>query len=52
MLKTGTYFSSSSSPCPDYLKMTVETVMKIHFNEREGDVLVFLTGQVRDYTHT
>ncbi|XP_048253674.1 probable ATP-dependent RNA helicase DHX35 [Haliotis rufescens] len=32
-------------PHPDYLKATVETVMKIHFNQREGDVLAFLTGQ-------
>jgi HrpA-like RNA helicase len=25
---------------------TVETVMKIHHGEKEGDVLAFLTGQV------
>ncbi|XP_025086245.1 probable ATP-dependent RNA helicase DHX35 [Pomacea canaliculata] len=31
-------------PVPDYLKATVDTVMKIHFNERPGDVLAFLTG--------
>lgn len=32
-------------PIPDYLKCTVETVMKIHHGEKEGDVLAFLTGQ-------
>ncbi|XP_046552871.1 probable ATP-dependent RNA helicase DHX35 [Haliotis rubra] len=32
-------------PHPDYLKATVETVMKIHFNQPAGDVLAFLTGQ-------
>ena len=35
----------SLDPVPDYLKATVETVMKIHHNEKEGDVLAFLTGQ-------
>ncbi|XP_077439594.1 putative ATP-dependent RNA helicase DHX35 isoform X1 [Vanacampus margaritifer] len=33
------------SPVPDYVKATVETVMKIHEAEDAGDVLVFLTGQ-------
>lgn len=28
------------------MKFTVETVMKIHHGEKEGDVLAFLTGQV------
>ncbi len=32
-------------PVPDYLKGTVETVMKIHRLQKEGDVLCFLTGQ-------
>uniref|UniRef100_A0A4W3JJF1 Probable ATP-dependent RNA helicase DHX35 n=2 Tax=Callorhinchus milii TaxID=7868 RepID=A0A4W3JJF1_CALMI len=35
----------SLSPAPDYVKATVDTVMKIHQNESEGDVLAFLTGQ-------
>lgn len=35
-----------SSPVPDYVKATVETVMKIHETEDDGDVLAFLTGQV------
>ena len=35
------------SPLPDYVKATVDTVMKVHFNEKEGDVLAFLTGIVR-----
>lgn len=34
----------SIDPVPDYLKATVETVMKIHRGEKEGDVLAFLTG--------
>ncbi|ESO82671.1 hypothetical protein LOTGIDRAFT_211312 [Lottia gigantea] len=32
-------------PIPDYLKYAVETVTKVHFTQRPGDVLVFLTGQ-------
>ncbi|KAK3085550.1 hypothetical protein FSP39_005176 [Pinctada imbricata] len=32
-------------PVPDYLKCTVETIVKIHEDEKEGDVLAFLTGQ-------
>lgn len=36
------------SPVPDYVKATVETVMKIHETEDDGDVLAFLTGQVSD----
>ncbi|XP_047663327.1 probable ATP-dependent RNA helicase DHX35 [Tachysurus fulvidraco] len=33
------------SPVPDYVKATVETVLKIHEAEDDGDVLAFLTGQ-------
>ena len=33
------------SPTPDYVKTSVETVIKIHSTEPIGDVLVFLTGQ-------
>ncbi|XP_036178654.1 probable ATP-dependent RNA helicase DHX35 isoform X2 [Myotis myotis] len=33
------------SPVPDYIKATVETVMKIHQTEGDGDILAFLTGQ-------
>ncbi|NWY57724.1 DHX35 helicase, partial [Chionis minor] len=33
------------SPVPDYIKSTVETVMKIHQMEHDGDILAFLTGQ-------
>uniref|UniRef100_A0A4W4FTD6 Probable ATP-dependent RNA helicase DHX35 n=1 Tax=Electrophorus electricus TaxID=8005 RepID=A0A4W4FTD6_ELEEL len=33
------------SPVPDYVKATVETVLKIHETEDDGDVLAFLTGQ-------
>ena len=32
-------------PVPDYVKATVETVMKIHCYEKEGDILAFLTGR-------
>ena len=32
-------------PVPDYVKATVETVMKIHRIAKDGDVLCFLTGQ-------
>uniref|UniRef100_A0A2L2YGK4 RNA helicase n=1 Tax=Parasteatoda tepidariorum TaxID=114398 RepID=A0A2L2YGK4_PARTP len=35
----------SSDPVPDYIKSSVDTVMKIHLNEPPGDILVFLTGQ-------
>lgn len=37
---------SPNSPVPDYVKSTVETVMKIHNSEGDGDILAFLTGQV------
>uniref|UniRef100_A0A2I3NCC2 RNA helicase n=4 Tax=Catarrhini TaxID=9526 RepID=A0A2I3NCC2_PAPAN len=33
------------SPVPDYIKSTVETVVKIHQTEGDGDILAFLTGQ-------
>lgn len=32
-------------PCPDYVKETVNTCMKIHDKEGSGDILAFLTGQ-------
>lgn len=32
-------------PCPDYVKATVDTIMKIHQKEPHGDILAFLTGQ-------
>jgi ATP-dependent RNA helicase DDX35 len=34
-----------NDPCPDYVKATVDTVMKIHHKETQGDILAFLTGQ-------
>lgn len=37
---------SPCSPIPDYIKSTVETAMKIHQMENDGDILAFLTGQV------
>lgn len=40
------WFPSALSPVPDYVKATVETVLKIHETEDDGDVLAFLTGQV------
>lgn len=33
------------NPCPDYVKETVNTIMKIHEKEKPGDILAFLTGQ-------
>lgn len=35
------------SPCPDYVKETVNTIVKIHKKESvtSGDILAFLTGQ-------
>ena len=35
----------AESPVPEYLKASVETVIKIHESQPEGDVLLFLTGQ-------
>lgn len=35
-----------TEPIPDYVKETVDTIIKIHENEPFGDVLAFLTGQV------
>ncbi|XP_060582526.1 probable ATP-dependent RNA helicase DHX35 [Ruditapes philippinarum] len=31
-------------PVPDYIKATVDTIVKLHRNEKPGDVLAFLTG--------
>lgn len=31
-------------PVPDYIKATVDTIVKLHVNEQPGDVLAFLTG--------
>ncbi|OXA52772.1 putative ATP-dependent RNA helicase DHX35 [Folsomia candida] len=35
----------SIDPVPDYVKESVNTVVKIHEREDRGDILVFLTGQ-------
>lgn len=32
-------------PCPDYVKGTVDMILKIHESEGRGDILAFLTGQ-------
>lgn len=36
-----------SAPCPDYVKETVSTILKVHKNDgkKNGDILAFLTGQ-------
>lgn len=34
-------------PEPDYLEAALITVMQIHLSEPAGDILIFLTGQVR-----
>ena len=35
----------SLDPVPDYTKTTVQTAIKIHHTEKEGDILCFLTGK-------
>jgi len=35
----------SQEPEPDYIEAAINTVVKIHQHEEEGDVLVFLTGE-------
>ncbi|XP_071957723.1 probable ATP-dependent RNA helicase DHX35 [Antedon mediterranea] len=35
----------TESPVPNYLRSTVETIIKIHKSNEEGDILAFLTGQ-------
>ncbi|SCU79000.1 LAMI_0A06898g1_1 [Lachancea mirantina] len=35
----------SQAPQMDYIESALDTVMGIHINEGEGDILVFLTGQ-------
>eukprot|EP01126_Amoeba_proteus_P002125 TRINITY_DN10666_c0_g1_i1.p1 TRINITY_DN10666_c0_g1~~TRINITY_DN10666_c0_g1_i1.p1 ORF type:complete len:726 (+),score=190.78 TRINITY_DN10666_c0_g1_i1:1-2178(+) len=35
----------SKTPEEDYLDSAINTVMQIHLNEAEGDILLFLTGQ-------
>lgn len=37
----------TSQPEADYIEAAVVTVLQIHVTQDEGDVLVFLTGQVR-----
>lgn len=32
-------------PCADYIKETVNTILKLHRKEKPGDILAFLTGQ-------
>ncbi|KAK2109989.1 ATPdependent RNA helicase [Saguinus oedipus] len=41
----GTIAPNFHCPVPDYIKSTVETVVKIHQTEGDGDILAFLTGQ-------
>ena len=37
-----------NEPCDDYIKSSVSTAIAVHMNEgdRDGDILIFLTGQV------
>ncbi|AET37505.1 DEAH-box ATP-dependent RNA helicase PRP22 Ecym_1263 [Eremothecium cymbalariae DBVPG len=35
----------AKTPQVDYIESALDTVMEIHINEPEGDILVFLTGQ-------
>ena len=32
-------------PVPSYIDSTIETILTIHKEERQGDILAFLTGQ-------
>lgn len=32
------------NPCPSYLESTIDSILKIHANESQGDVLAFLPG--------
>lgn len=32
-------------PLESYYEGTFNTILQIHFNEQEGDILVFLTGE-------
>jgi ATP-dependent RNA helicase DDX35 len=43
MYENQTFFLDE--PCADYVKKTVDTIMKIHHKEPHGDILAFLTGQ-------
>lgn len=38
----------TQAPEADYIDAAVVTVLQIHATQPEGDVLVFLTGQVRE----
>lgn len=35
----------TQAPEKDYYQATIKTVMQIHTDEPEGDILVFLTGE-------
>lgn len=39
------YLFVFEEPVPDYVKGTVDTVLKVHATEGQGDILAFLTGQ-------
>ena len=41
-----TFYFAIPEPVADYVKATIDTVIKIHENEPFGDVLAFLTSQV------
>ena len=40
------FYFSILSPVPDYVRVTIDTIVAIHKQEPHGDVLAFLTGQV------
>lgn len=37
-----------TDPCQNYVKETVDAILKIHKHEPPGDVLAFLTGAVSE----
>ena len=49
VLVSGRFFPieifSFEEPCGNYVEAALETIFQIHFEEKEGDILVFLTGQ-------
>ena len=34
-----------TNPVEDYIQASLNTILKIHFKEKKGDILVFLTGR-------
>ena len=37
----------AKTPCEDYVEGAVKQAMQIHLSQPAGDILIFMTGQVR-----